>query len=203
MNQPTELIQSGLLELYVMGAASPQEITLVEQMAEQHPAVREELDAISLTMEAYAETHAVEPCPNVKPLLLATIAYMERLKEGEAPIEAPMLSPSSTVEDYRQWLNRPDLALSGELEDIHAHLISATPEVITAIAWLKEKSSEEVHHDQLERFLIVEGSCIITAGGQQFSLTVGDYYQVPLHVPHVIQVTSDIPCKVIIQRVAA
>jgi mannose-6-phosphate isomerase-like protein (cupin superfamily) len=203
MNQPTELIQSGLLELYVMGAASPQEITLVEQMAEQHLAVRQEIDAISQTMEYYARAHAVEPCPNVKPLLLATIAYMERLKAGEVPVEAPLLGAYSKVEEYRQWLDRPDLALSEELEDIHAHLISATPEVVTAIAWLKEKSGEEVHHDQLERFLIVEGSCIITAGEQQYSLAVGDYFEVPLHVPHVIQVTSEVPCKVIIQRIAA
>ncbi|GAA4298644.1 cupin domain-containing protein [Nibribacter koreensis] len=203
MNQPTDILESGLLELYIMGAATPEETALVEQMAQLYPQVQAELTQISLTLEAYAHAHAVEPCANVKPLLLATIAYMERLKAGEPVVEVPLLTPTSTAEAYEPWFSRPDLALPEDSENIHAHLLAATPEVITAIAWLKNQSNEEVHHDQLERFLILEGSCIITAGDKQYSLTVGDFYEVPLHTPHTIKVTSTNPYKVIIQRIAA
>ncbi|QHL86485.1 cupin domain-containing protein [Nibribacter ruber] len=203
MNQPSEILASGLLELYVMGAASPEEMELVESMAAQSPAVRAELTAIETTLETYSQAHAVEPPGNVKPLLLATIAYMERLKAGEEPVTAPTLTPVSTPEDFSVWISRPDMQLPQDSENIHACIISAEPEMITAIAWLKDKSAPETHHDQYERFLVLEGSCTVTANNQEYYLKPGSYFEVPLHAPHTIVVTSQEPCKVIIQRVAA
>ena len=83
-------IESGVLELYVMGASNPEEALAVEQMAAAHPEVRQELESISLALERYAQAHAVKPRNTVKPLLLATIDYMERLKHGE--VSRPRLS---------------------------------------------------------------------------------------------------------------
>ncbi|MBK9012918.1 MAG: anti-sigma factor [Saprospiraceae bacterium] len=54
-------ISSGILELYAAGLASPEEIREVEAMAEQHPEVRKELDAIQQTLEAYIGLHGVQP----------------------------------------------------------------------------------------------------------------------------------------------
>jgi len=42
---------------------------------------------------------AIEPSPVVKPLLMATIDYSERLKSGEAVSFPPALTENSKLED--------------------------------------------------------------------------------------------------------
>lgn len=54
------------MELYANGLASPEEIREVEAMAEQHPEVRQELDAIQKTLEAFSNLHGVQPPAGLK-----------------------------------------------------------------------------------------------------------------------------------------
>jgi hypothetical protein len=44
------------------------------------------------------------------------------------------------------------MVLPPDFKDIFARIISATPEVTTAIVWLKDIAPTEVHHKELERF---------------------------------------------------
>ncbi len=80
-----QFIESGISELYVLGQISPGEKAQVEEMAALHEAVKEELDLIERTLEDYAFQHAITPDPTIKPFLMATIDYMERMAQGEAP----------------------------------------------------------------------------------------------------------------------
>ncbi|WP_139237253.1 cupin domain-containing protein [Pontibacter akesuensis] len=198
----SEFLESGVLELYVMGATTPQQTQRVEEMAAAYPEIRQEIDAISQAMEAYALAHAVKPRNTVKPLLMATIDYMERMKQGELPATPPVVTENSRPEDFATWLNREDMMLPPDAENIHARIIGYTPAATTAIVWIKDRSDQEVHEDELERFLIVEGTCNIIAGEQTHSLQAGDYFAVPLHTPHMFIVTSDYPCKAILQRLS-
>ncbi len=61
-----DIILSGLLELYVMGASSPEESRDVEGWAKQYPEVATELAYIQAGVDAYAQTHAVAPNVAVK-----------------------------------------------------------------------------------------------------------------------------------------
>ena len=61
-----DIISSGLLELYVVGASSEEESRNVEGWANQYPDVAMELGYIQDGLEAYALTHAVAPGPSVK-----------------------------------------------------------------------------------------------------------------------------------------
>jgi len=197
-------IESGILELYVLGMATDAEAVQVEEMALQYEEVRAELDAISEALEMSARHNALDPHPTVKPLLLATINYMQRLQSGEAPEFPPMLNEHSSIETYKQWLNRADMVLSPTDEDIFARIIGYTPEVTTAIVWLRQGAPFEVHDDEYEKFLIVEGTCDIFIGEDEVHhLVPGDYLSIPLHKGHHVKVTSKVPCKVILQRVAA
>jgi anti-sigma-K factor RskA len=54
-------IESGILELYVMGDLTPDERRQVEAMASAHPVVKAELAEIERSMEAYALENAIEP----------------------------------------------------------------------------------------------------------------------------------------------
>src|SRR6478609_1283348 len=95
-----EYIDSGVLELYVMGMLEPEECTEVEQMIAIHPEVREEVEQITIALKAYAEEEAAAPHAAIKPLLMATIDYSERLQAGEQPSFPPELHKDSRITDY-------------------------------------------------------------------------------------------------------
>jgi anti-sigma-K factor RskA len=66
-------IESGILELYVLGDVTPEEKLQVETMAAKHPAVKAELGEIERSMEAYAEHNAVEPPEGLRGRVLNSI----------------------------------------------------------------------------------------------------------------------------------
>jgi anti-sigma-K factor RskA len=72
-----DIISSGLLELYALGLASPEEQLQVEEGLKLYPEVRQELEAIELSLESYAQTHAVEPSAEVKNKILGQITTVE------------------------------------------------------------------------------------------------------------------------------
>jgi mannose-6-phosphate isomerase-like protein (cupin superfamily) len=199
-----EYIDSGILEIYVMGTASQSEQEEVEKMAATNPDIRQEINEISDALEKYAQAHAIKPSAVIKPFLMATIDYSERIKSGEEISFPPVLNENSKVVDYAAWLNRPDLDFSGSGDDnIFAKIIGYTPEATTAIVWIKHETPPEKHDHEHERFLIIEGSCDIIVGDKSNPLVPGDYFSIPLHEYHTVKVTSPVACKIILQRVAA
>ena len=70
-------IESGVLELYVLGDLSPEETLRVEEMASQYPEVRDELAAIEQAMEQYAMQNAVEPSADVESRLFRKLGLSD------------------------------------------------------------------------------------------------------------------------------
>jgi anti-sigma-K factor RskA len=64
-------IESGILELYVLGQLTAQENAEVEAMAAKHSIVKAEISAIESAMEAYALENAVSPSSAVGEKILA------------------------------------------------------------------------------------------------------------------------------------
>ena len=198
-----EVIESGILESYVLGFATEAEVEEVEEMAAIYPEIRQEIMEINIALEKYAFDNAIEPDPTIRPFFLATIDYTERLKNGELPAFPPLLNSRSTPHDYKTWLSREDIFLPADAPDVFAKIIGSTPEVTTAIVWLRDMAPQEAHSDEFERFLIIEGACEIVIGNKIHKLVASDYLEIPLHQNHHVQVTSLVPCKIILQRVAA
>ena len=203
MKSVKEYIESGILEAYVMGATSSEETAEVEQMMGEYYEIKEEIDGISDALENYSMAHAIAPDPTIRPFLMATLDYAERMKKGEVPSAPPILHEGSVITDFAEWLNRPDMTLPDDFRDLHARIIGYTPTVLTAIVWINELAPEEVHEHELEKFLVVEGSCDIIIDKEVHHLVPGDFLAIPLYKNHHVRVTSDIPCKVVLQRVAA
>lgn len=203
MKDISEFLESGVIEAYVLGLASLKEMTEVELNSLLYPEVKMAIDEFSANVEKQAFANAIEPNPLVKPLLMATIDYMKRMSSGEEPSFPLELQTYSRVEDYNEWLKRSDMVLPANEVDVFAKIIGFTPKMTTAIVWIKEMSPQEIHHDEFEKFLIVEGSCTITIEAEVYQLKPGDFLTIPLHKTHVVKVTSSIPCKAILQRVAA
>jgi mannose-6-phosphate isomerase-like protein (cupin superfamily) len=203
MEDSNNFIGSGILELYVLQQTTPEETREVELAAEKDPSIRKEIIEIELSLEKYAMAHAVEPNPIIKPFLLATIDYSDRIANGEQPDSAPLLTENSSPADYESWINRADMGLPEDFDQVYAKILSSTPEVTTALVWVKEMAPQEVHDHEFEKFLILEGTCTITIEDINHYLATGDYLAIPLHKSHHVTITSEIPCKIILQRVAA
>jgi anti-sigma-K factor RskA len=73
-----EIISSGLLELYAMGLASPEEAKEVEYWLSQYPEIKQELDAIEMSLETYAQANAIQPRAEVKSKILAEISQEDK-----------------------------------------------------------------------------------------------------------------------------
>jgi anti-sigma-K factor RskA len=71
-------IESGILELYVLGQLSATECNEVEAMAAKHPEVKAEITAIELAMEAYAFENAIKPSANIEEKILAEIGVKQQ-----------------------------------------------------------------------------------------------------------------------------
>ena len=145
----------------------------------------------------------VERVSNKLDQYFATIDFMERLKAGESMTAAPLITKQSTISDYAYWLNQPAYQAPKNYNEVFAKIISASAEQTTAIIWVKDSANAEVHHDVHEHFLIVDGTCDIYVENDKFSLVAGESFTIPLHKSHVIKVTSALPCKAIMQRIAA
>ncbi|MEO5890254.1 MAG: cupin domain-containing protein [Ferruginibacter sp.] len=203
MENLRSFIESGILESYVSGVATLQQVELVEQMASSSSEVRAEIESISEALESYALANAVTPDIMVRPFVMATIDYTERMKNGEPRSFPPGLTERSSASEFSEWLNRPDMVLPEFPGEIHARIISYTQQIMTAIVWIHDRTSEEVHDSEYEKFLILEGTCNISVGKEVYGLGPGDFFSIPLHKIHQVVVTSPIPCKVILQRIAA
>jgi mannose-6-phosphate isomerase-like protein (cupin superfamily) len=203
MKNNSTFIESGILESYIAGLATEAEIREVEEMAAAHADVREALNALNDVIEQLAVANAIAPPLILKPFIMATIDFMGRMGAGETPSFPPILETGAKISDYAEWLNRPDMVIPSYFDGMYAKIIGYTPQVISAIVWIREMAPEEVHDNEYEKFLIVEGTCNITIDGEVHSLVAGDYLAIPLHKNHTVEVTSAELCKVILQRVAA
>jgi anti-sigma-K factor RskA len=69
-----EYIESGILELYVLGQLSATESNEVEAMAIAHPEIKAEITAIEIAMENYAMQNTIAPSHQIKEKILNQIS---------------------------------------------------------------------------------------------------------------------------------
>lgn len=198
-----EYIKTGILEMYVLGQTSEEENLEIAALSKIHPEIKSEIDEITASFIAYSESTVAGVNPAIKPMLLATIDYTERLRSGEIPTYPPIMDENTKMSDFEEWTKRTDMLEPQHFEDMYVKIIGYDSQATTGIAWLIGATPYEIHTDEYEKFLILEGSCDIITDSETFSLLPGDYKAIPLHEGHVVKVTSLIPCKVILQRVAA
>ena len=73
-----EYISSGILETYILGTASLQERQEVECISSIYPEIRKELDALSASLEKYAQANATEPPSHLRDKIFAEIDSLEK-----------------------------------------------------------------------------------------------------------------------------
>ncbi|GAB3291798.1 anti-sigma factor [Hymenobacter tenuis] len=81
-----EYIESGILEEYALGVLSEAERADVERVVREHPEVSQELSNITLTLDAYAEAHAVTPPAGMRERVLQ--GWQQAIQAAPVPVAA-------------------------------------------------------------------------------------------------------------------
>ncbi len=89
-------IESGILELYVLGDLSAEERTAVEAMSKLHPEVKAELEEIEKVMMDVSLDFEVEPSAKVKENFFSQIKFADE-EELTAPLATPSVNEAKVV----------------------------------------------------------------------------------------------------------
>lgn len=95
-----EIISSGLLESYALGATSHEETVQVEWWIKTYPEVQTELNEIEKALEVYAFSNAVSPAPSMKAKILSQIT--ENTAQ-ENTITEPIASTTPVRKMFSPW----------------------------------------------------------------------------------------------------
>lgn len=167
-----------------------------------------ELDNMNFSEETlfqFANLHAVPPPPNMREKILSKI---QKLCEQQSNIKtftldsAPLLTPDT---NWLNWVEAvKDIEEPSDFENVHLHCFRNDDVAEMFVAWVKKEVPEEVHHDFLESFILLEGSCECHITGPQGSVRIvkmreGDYISFKIGEVHDIQITSTAPAKAILQ----
>lgn len=74
MEELRTYIESGILELYVLEQLDAKEKAEVEAMAAKYPEIKQEIEAIEIAMEQYAQQNSIKPSADVESKILAQIS---------------------------------------------------------------------------------------------------------------------------------
>lgn len=79
-------MESGILELYVLGDLSSEEIREVEAKIAQYPEIRAEVESIENALQAYAVSNAIQPSDKVRSRILEAIRTSNQPATPVVPI---------------------------------------------------------------------------------------------------------------------
>lgn len=184
------------LELYVLGALSPEEALAVEAAAAIDDELAEQLDDFRYVLEQSARSASVAPKPRTRDLLFATIDGLAELSQGGIPL----INSRSRAEDYERWTAPHLPAMRASDEDFICVPLGSDDRASTFLAKMCSSIPTESHTDEIERILVLEGDCAFKIGDDIQPLCAGTAFTIPLHLPHSGWVTTAAPCYFIVQR---
>ena len=90
---PQHFISSGIIELYMAGIATEDEVRELEAAMAQYPAVAAQVEAYRRSMEAYVTMQGIDPQPDIKASLFSQINNEPNLQEGEPVPDEDLRQP--------------------------------------------------------------------------------------------------------------
>lgn len=83
-------MESGILELYVLGDLTPEEKLKVEELAALYPEVKAELAEIERTLGELADSYAIEPSENLRDRFLNNLSFNKE-EENNTHVSSPFI----------------------------------------------------------------------------------------------------------------
>lgn len=195
----TQYLQSGIIENYCLGSLSESEMKEVLLLADQFPEIQKAILEFQNTLEKYAQSVS-KPAPiEAKNKLMSMIDNLLQ-EESISLTNLPLISKYSNSE---HWLKFAKSLLPDETKhDVHVKVLRDDAEVFLSILWLKTDVPNEVHSQETESFLVLEGECECFVGDERYVFGPGDFFEVPMYMDHDVKLLT--PSVVaVLQRVAA
>ncbi len=154
---------------------------------------------------AYAELQAVKPPLSIRDRILANMQKLKNFEDSRQSFtldNLPILTPDANWLDWEAAVK--GIEPSDDYEGVYMHLLENNERRELNLAWVQYEVPEEVHHDVLESFILLEGSCechIFDANGGKriVKMRQGDYISFKIGEVHDIEITSAKPAKAILQ----
>lgn len=180
-------IASGILELYVLDLLSQAEKIGVERMLKVYPILREEVLAIETDLENYAHINAIPPSKKLEKEITEIVNNLSI----EQHISFEQLPRINEYSNYLNWLPLIEPIKPNKIDDGIFNKVLQHNEQITQVLVVSEINiPEEIHDDELESFLILEGNCECIVSGKSRFMGPGDFMAIPLYEPHDVIVKS-------------
>lgn len=190
-------IASGILELYVLDLLSPDEKIGVERMLKVYPTLKNEVLAIENALENYAHVNAIKPNKKIEKEIVEIVNNLSL----ESCISFEQLPRINAYSNYLNWLPLIEQIKPNKIEGgIFTKVLKYNDEISQVLVVSEINIPEEVHEDELESFLILEGNCECIVSGKSRFMGPGDFMAIPLYEPHDVIVKSK-QVTAILQRV--
>lgn len=176
-------------------------------ISDDNPPSHEDVLATGEALNGLANEYAVKPEDSVRAAILGKMATLNRQKKEQQKISLdnlPMLTAGSNWLEWKEAVK--DIEPEEDFENIYMHPLEINDKYELYILWVKNYVDEEVHHDVIESFTLLEGSCeclITDKNGTKRTVRMreGDHLEMVLGEDHDISVTSGNMAKAILQWV--
>ncbi|RZL30872.1 MAG: cupin domain-containing protein [Pedobacter sp.] len=190
-------IASGILELYVLDLLSQDEKIGVERMLKVYPLLKEEVLAIENALENYAHANAIKPSKKLEKEI-TEIVHNLAIEQDISFEQLPIINEYSNYHNWLPLINqiKPHIIDGG----IFTKVLKYNDEISQVLVVSEINIPEEVHDNELESFLILEGNCECIVSGKSRFMGPGDFMAIPLYEPHDVIIKSK-QVTAILQRV--
>ena len=190
-------ITDAQLKDYCLGQSPEHLYKYIEDACNISIDIKQRLEEQESLIEQEIIQTATSPNISLKNKIWETLENLNK----EDNISADNLPLLNRFSDYKKWLPFVKSMMPAELnEDILAKDIRTDDAVTQAIIWTKIGYPDEVHTDEYESFLVVEGSCKCKIGESIYHLSAGDFIEIPLYQHHDVVATSEYVMAVVQRR---
>lgn len=170
-----------------------------------NPPTATDLDKTEAALLAFAELHAVKPPLSMRDKILGNLQKLKSYEDNRQSFtldNLPLLTPDANWLDWEAAVKGIEPA--ADFEGVYMHLLENNEQRELNLAWVQYEVPEEVHHDVLESFILLEGTCEChvfdkKGGCRVVKMRQGDYISFKIGEVHDIQITSAKPAKAILQ----
>lgn len=189
-----EIINSGLIEGFVLGILDPDEAALVQKAIHQNSTLLNEVEAVENALQNVLKVNLDIKSKEALNIQLDFIeAESLRLHKGEFGF----ITKNS---DASLWRKSIDHLLPKEQEPFFITTLRDDHQGELFLVRTYINVENEVHENEIESFMVIDGSCTCYIGDKVYNLFAGDYIEIPLYTNHDVKVSTKEPVIAIMQR---
>lgn len=200
-----QFLESGIIEEYCLGLASPKDVDLLMTMVSLYPEISEYLSSVQLQTNDLLTRFQRPASHSSKEIIKRNIRENLKLRKAllkEQPhqleefISISRHTDIEMLESLIAKIHPPE-----EYDNIHLEPLYIDSDKMLAVVWVKDQIPEEKHELLDESFLILEGNVSCHIDNEVFYMEKGMFMRMPLKSEHSIKVTSSYPAKAILSHV--